>query len=182
MSLFREMAEDYFFPDPPDNNMAGAVVEATFPASVKTPPSLEDCAILSYLKYLEAEVVGYIGITQSDSQLLKGIGYRMIATLKHQLNSKMSGLASSVIRQKMLRLILSDAFPSPNYCNMEEHKRVKQHQDLVEAAIYPEEGNEEHPFTNCPNSCCTGAFIKEAMAGIVMSADIHELFFTSDVV
>jgi hypothetical protein len=38
----------------------------------------------------------------------------------------------------------------------------------------------EHTYSNCPNSCCTGAFIKETMAGILMSHDIKELVFTTE--
>ena len=37
-------------------------------------------------------------------------------------------------------------------------------------------------YSNCPNACCTGAFIQEAMCGIVMSADLHELIFTNETV
>ena len=32
----------------------------------------------------------------------------------------------------------------------------------------------------CPNTCCTGAFIQEAMMGVVMSAEVRQLVFTSD--
>ena len=38
----------------------------------------------------------------------------------------------------------------------------------------------EQVYSNCPNTCCTGAFIQEAMAGVIMSADIRELIFTSE--
>ena len=82
------------------------------------PCSLENAAIVAYLKYLEAEVVAYISLTQTESTLLRGVAVRMMASLKKQLNGQMSGIASSVIRQKMLRIILSDRFPSPQYCNM----------------------------------------------------------------
>lgn len=37
----------------------------------------------------------------------------------------------------------------------------------------------EHFISSCPNTCCTGAFIKETMAGVIMSADIRELVFTN---
>ena len=40
----------------------------------------------------------------------------------------------------------------------------------------------EHLYSNCLNSCCTGSFIKETMAGVIMSPEIKELIFTSDTV
>ena len=143
-------------------------------SSFKVPPSLEDAAIDAYLTYLESEVVAYIGLTQTDSKVLRGVTARMLASLKAQINSTMSGIASSVIRQKMLKIILSDRFPSPQYCNMFIGKPDDDEDD--EVAHLPRQGL----YSNCPNSCCTGAFIQEAMAGIIMSADIHELIFTNE--
>ena len=40
----------------------------------------------------------------------------------------------------------------------------------------------EHLYSNCSNSCCTGSFIKETMAGVIMSPEIKELIFTNDTV
>lgn len=48
------------------------------------------------------------------------------------------------------------------------------HSDFVEET--------EHMYSNCLNSCCTGSFIKETMAGIIMSHEIKELIFTNDTV
>ena len=95
----------------------------------KVPASLEDLSIDTYLKFLEHEVVGYIGLTQTESALLRGVGARMMQDLKRQLNTRMSGIASSAIRQKMLMKILSSGdFPSPRYCNMytKRSKRTNQ--------------------------------------------------------
>ena len=116
------MAEDFFEVIPANPQQRGvapfAVGSLLTNYSKKVPCSLEDAAIDAYLKYLEAEVAAYIGLTQTDSTLLRGVAVRMMASLKKQLNGQMSGIASSVIRQKMLRIILSDRFPSPQYCNM----------------------------------------------------------------
>jgi hypothetical protein len=38
--------------------------------------------------------------------------------LKDDINTKLTGVASSVIREKMVTLILSERFPSMEYCNM----------------------------------------------------------------
>ena len=116
------MADDFF--EVPENQLQREVAQMAPPASmlvgdkIKSPLSLEDLAIEAYLKYLEGEVVAYISLTQTESSLLRGVAVRMMATLKDQLNGRMSGIASSTIRQKMLRIILSERFPSPNYCNI----------------------------------------------------------------
>ena len=117
------MAEDFFEVIPANPQQRGVAPFAmgsllTPYYKKKVPCSLEDAAIDAYLKYLEAEVVAYISLTQTESTLLRGVAVRMMASLKKQLNGQMSGIASSVIRQKMLRIILSDRFPSPQYCNM----------------------------------------------------------------
>ena len=38
--------------------------------------------------------------------------------MKENLNTRLTGLASSVLREKMIVSILSDKFPSPQHCNM----------------------------------------------------------------
>ena len=38
--------------------------------------------------------------------------------MKENINSRLTGLASSVLREKMIVSILSDKFPSPQHCNM----------------------------------------------------------------
>ena len=37
---------------------------------------------MAYLKWLETEIVSYIGLTQSKSRLLKGVAKKMIQILK----------------------------------------------------------------------------------------------------
>lgn len=245
------MADDFF--EVPGNHVRD-IAQLPAPASLtsmykmKSPLSLENLAIEAYLKYLEGEVVAYINLTQTESALLRGVAIRMMATLKDQLNGRMSGIASSAIRQKMLKIILSDRFPSPQYCNIyikrgrktneiEAHRQhiaiaaavaavgiqpaaiavaanippnnqeldvlppiVDAHLPVAQAAVLglgvAGEANIANPlmpntednlhedleqvYSNCPNTCCTGAFIQEAMAGVIMSADIRELIFTSE--
>ena len=38
--------------------------------------------------------------------------------VKDDINFRLTGLASSVLREKMIVSILSDKFPSPQHCNM----------------------------------------------------------------
>merc|ERR1719309_1835915 len=97
----------------------------------------------------------------------------MIQILKDDINSRMTGLASSVIRDKMIKIILSDKFPSVENCNI-HYVPDKKDDDL-------DTGDEnDMVIPPCPNICCTGAFIQEGMMGVVMSAEIRQLVFTSD--
>jgi hypothetical protein len=41
-----------------------------------------------------------------------------VQILKDDINTKLTGVASSVIREKMVTLILSERFPSMENCNM----------------------------------------------------------------
>ena len=56
----------------------------------------------------------------------------------------------------------------------EQQNIIACHRDFVEET--------EHMYSNCLNSCCTGSFIKETMAGIIMSHEIKELIFTTETV
>ena len=82
-------------PDNPDNRRSASDDDDEAKSRV---PSLEDTCIEAYLKFLEAEVVAYIGLTQTESKVLRGIASRMVAALKTNLNSSMSGIASKHIR------------------------------------------------------------------------------------
>jgi hypothetical protein len=86
--------------------------------------SLEDSCLNVYLVYLEAEAAAFVTLTQSESSLLRTAAPKMISTLKNELNCKMGGLAATTIRQKMLKIVLSDRFPSAKYCNVYLHKRT----------------------------------------------------------
>ena len=56
----------------------------------------------------------------------------------------------------------------------EQQNIIASHRDFVEET--------EHMYSNCLNACCTGSFIKETMAGIIMSHEIKELIFTTETV
>ena len=91
-------------------------------------------------------MVTYVSLTQSKSTLVKGVAKRMLQVrrsdvfidnsyhclysfffhikpisfqiLKDNINFRLTGLASSVLREKMIKSILSDKFPSAHNCNM----------------------------------------------------------------
>jgi len=139
----------------------------------KNPSSLEDLCVMGYLKYLENEIVTYISLTQSKSHLVKGVAKRMLQILKDDINGRLTGLASSVLREKMVSLILSEKFPSIEHCNI----YVPEKKDDVD--VDPNDEN-EMIIPTCPNICCTGAFVQEGMMGVIMSAEVRQLIFTSD--
>ena len=71
----------------------------------------------------------------------------------------------------MISLILSDQFPSVEHCNIYQDRKEEE-----------TEGSEDSELItpNCPNICCTGAFIQEGMMGVIMSAEVRQLIFSSD--
>ena len=79
-------------------------------------PSLEALALDRYLSYLEAEAVSYVTLSQSPGLLFRGLAERHLRLLKEQLDENMSGIASSVLREKMMRRILSEEFPTAKHC------------------------------------------------------------------
>ena len=133
-----------------------------------SPKTLEDACVMAYLKYLENEMATYISLTQSKSRLVKGVARRILELLKQDINVQLTGIASSVIREKMITLILSKEFPSAEHCNIYVPERKDKHGNEDEEAIIPA----------CPNICCTGAFIQEAMLGVVLSAEVRQLVFS----
>ena len=65
----------------------------------------------------------------------------------------------------MISLILSDQFPSVEHCNIYQQERKEEE---------GEGGEDSELITpNCPNICCTGAFIQEGMMGVIMSAEVR---------
>jgi len=138
----------------------------------KNPLSLEDLCVTSYLKYLETEIVTYISLTQSKSQLVKGVAKKMLQILKTDINSKVTGIASSSVREKMVTNILSDNYPSVQHCNMYLTEDKDESTDSVD--------EDEMVVPACPNICCTGAFVQEGMMGVVMCAEVRQLIFTAD--
>ena len=78
--------------------------------------SLEKLASNVYLSYLEDACAAYIRLLCLDNKLLKEVRDRMIAVLKQQLASNLSGIMSSSVRQEMIREVKnSGRFPSPKY-------------------------------------------------------------------
>lgn len=85
--------------------------------------------------------------------------------LKDDVNSRLTGLASSVLREKMISLILSDNFPSVEHCNIYQQEKKDEEIEASE--------DTELIAPNCPNICCTGAFVQEGMMGVIMSAEVR---------
>lgn len=126
----------------------------------------------AYLGYLERECAAYVHLTaHSSSSILSGVSSRLLQILKDQLNHFLGGVASTHIRQKMLAKVMSDRFPSAEQSNVFT-VRVP---TTSEAAF----DESDHLYSNCANTCCTGAFIKETMSSVLMSCHIKELVFGS---
>jgi len=157
-------------PLPPDLLPSGRLEDAR--KVNRNPTSLEDACVLAYLKYLENEIVTYISLTQSRSTLIKGVAKRMLQILKDDINTRLTGLASSVLREKMISLILSDRFPSIEHCNIYVPETSRDENDEID--------DTDILVPSCPNICCTGAFVQEGMMGVIMSAEVRQLIFTNE--
>ena len=78
----------------------------------------------------------------------------------------------------MVSMILSDQFPSVEHCNIYSTDHVHGHPHHGHHGQH--DTDTELLVPNCPNVCCTGAFIQEGMMGVVLSAEVRQLLFTSD--
>ena len=68
--------------------------------------------------------------------------------LKDDINSRLTGLASSVLREKMISLILSDQFPSVEHCNIYQQERKEEEGEEEEKAEQGEKEGEAE-IRNC---------------------------------
>ena len=57
---------------------------------------------------------------------------------------------------------------------------MKHETDTCNIAAESQSDDTELLVPSCPNICCTGAFIQEGMMGVVMSAEVRQLIFTSE--
>ncbi len=73
--------------------------------------------------------------------------------------------------QDLIYPCFQDVLAEQNLQNEEQNNEHGYNEWVVDVA--------EHLYSNCPNTCCSGNFIKETMAGIVMSPDLKELIFSS---
>lgn len=161
--------------DVANNNENGEENEMPETVRVNKPvTTLETLALNNYMSFLEAEAVSYISLSQSPSLILAGTAEKLLRGLKAQLDGKMSGIASSVLRQRMIDRILSEEFPTGKHCQRADLLKRDNSNSLIPTSL-------DDTFTsNCISPCCSGAFIREVMAGIVMSCDIRRLNFTAD--
>jgi len=161
------------------------------------PASLESLCLNAYLNYLEAECTSYVALTQAPGHLLGGLADRLLASLKVQLSQSMSGLASSVLRERMLDIVLDgERFPSPERCTRKALFREDPAATLALLGLSSHLGHSaHHPPTQashaqthalhalgatCISPCCSGAFVQEAMAAVLVNADVRRLIFTSE--
>eukprot|EP00095_Tigriopus_kingsejongensis_P004785 maker-scaffold77_size404793-snap-gene-3.29 protein:Tk04785 transcript:maker-scaffold77_size404793-snap-gene-3.29-mRNA-1 annotation:"hypothetical protein" len=143
-------------------------VPASAPAVVRWPvASLEDLCLSAYLHQLEAEASAYVLVTSLDgrSRYLRHTPRRLLQDLKRGLRGHLSGIASSVLRQSMLKRVMSSEFPTPQ--------------------IYPRQKSLASQYVSirtnleCPHACCSGSFIRDTMAGVLMSCELRYLVFVA---
>ena len=137
--------------------------------------SLENIAMTFFLSYLEDACAVYVRLSCKESNLLQGVRDNMFDVLKHQLNSNLSGIMSTSIRQDMIREIRhSKKFPSGKFHN-------QYHCDFnIQFDSDSDKNTMDEIKKNgsmCSSICCTGAFIVETMLCVIMNEDVREIRF-----
>ncbi|XP_023333062.1 uncharacterized protein LOC111704906 isoform X3 [Eurytemora carolleeae] len=147
------------------------------------PSTLENQCITRYLYYLESVCATYIHLTTKDeSGLFKALAEKLLPMLKEQLGSSMSGTVSSIFRQEMLRRIFSGEFPSSRY-RLEYTELNTEYENIIQPLT---EGRDilrqmKKHGEKCCSPCCTGVYIVETMACVVMNDEIQELKIDSNI-
>eukprot|EP00094_Tigriopus_californicus_P010814 TCALIF_10431-PA protein Name:"Protein of unknown function" AED:0.01 eAED:0.01 QI:0/0.5/0.33/0.66/0.5/0.33/3/50/1148 len=135
------------------------------PPPPRTPATLEECAMTAYLRLLENECAAFVLVSSlaAHSLYLRSAPQVMLDDLKTQLRRRMSGIASSSLRQAMLKRVLSAEFPTQQ--NWARKKSVSYKYLSVRTNL------------ECPHDCCSGAYIRDTMAGVLMSSELRSLSF-----
>eukprot|EP00092_Neocalanus_flemingeri_P012109 GFUD01013057.1.p1 GENE.GFUD01013057.1~~GFUD01013057.1.p1 ORF type:complete len:938 (+),score=189.35 GFUD01013057.1:31-2814(+) len=140
-------------------------------------PTLQKLCLNEHMKFLESSCAAYIQLSLMDNPLFAKVTANMLPVLKQQMEDNMSGTSSSSIREEMLEMLFSGKFPSPLYRKsyVEDLRNVPDdpgsHEDRARHQEIKEHGK------GCCSPCCTGAFIVETMACIIINDEVRELKF-----
>ena len=116
------------------------------------------------MDHLETACEGYKQLVILDSPLLKNVVKTILPTLKNHLNRYR---LNSVMREEMLNIIFSKRYPSSNTKKKYEMKRTD---DKNMKKFREEIGSHGR---SCNSICCTGAYVAETMACVVVLSLIH---------
>jgi len=141
--------------------------------------SLESQCITSYLRYLEGSCATFIHLaTKSESvehTIFRSLLPRILPLLKEQLNSFLSGTCSSSIRQEMLERLFSGQFPTEPYSFT--YREINPIDGITSQLTEGRDRIREikDHGSKCCSLCCTGGFIVETMACVIVNYELKEI-------
>ena len=140
-------------------------------------PSLYNLCLVEYLEFLETSCSAYIQLTMMDSPLLKKIVTNILPTLKDHLETQLPSPAGNMVRNEMLEAIFSGKYPSSvtRKCYEEDLRNIPDdpgsHEDRSRHHEIREKGR------GCCSLCCSGAFVVETMACVIVNDQVSDLIF-----
>ena len=137
--------------------------------------TLESSAMDVYLSFLQDNCAAYVAMAKMPSTMLATLPAAIITTLKTHLRSQLHGMASSSLRQEMVKRVMSGKYPSIKYQNQyescSEDSFLESESDIKLLEEIRQVGKK------CNSICCTGIYIVETMLSIIVNEDIRELDF-----
>ena len=139
--------------------------------------SLQRLCIVEYLGFLETASYSYIQLSLTDSPLLRRITASILPTLKEHLETQLPAPAGNNIRHEMLELLFSGVYPTCATRKTYEEDLTNlphdpgSHEDRARHHEIKEKGRA------CSSLCCTGTFVVETMACVIVTDQVRELVF-----
>ena len=124
----------------------------------------------NFLDILETTCSAFVQLSLIDSPYLTKMVRNFLPSLKHHIDKQLPG---NVMRKEMLEIIFSGQFPKKSRKDFEIHGQLDEgiFQSIKKLKINSE---------NCVGICCSGWFVVETMACVLINDQTKELIFNFD--
>ena len=141
------------------------------------PSSLRNICLDNFLDILETTCSAFVQLSLIDSPYLRKMVKNFLPSLKHHIDMQLPG---NVMRKEMLDVIFSGKFPTnKSRKDFELDSKVdpgsQEYLDHVEIIKKVKKNSE-----NCSGICCSGWFVVETMACVLINDRANELVFNFD--
>jgi hypothetical protein len=139
-------------------------------------PTLESLAIDKYLADLEVFCAGFVQLSRFNSHVIGKKALKCaLDAMKGRMADHLHGTASTSIRQEMLKRIMSGRFPSDKFQN--QFELLSDSDDGFGGTEQDYRTVEEFRLSGkrCNSVCCTGVFIVECMASVIVNEDLRHV-------
>ena len=143
----------------------------------KKVPSLQELCSDEYLIYLAKACSSFINLSRINSSLLKKTTENILPCLKNQLNTQLSGGAGGIIREEMMEKVLKGRSWFLHNIQRDCVETGYNDIDSVSPEILHQAIQIRDCGRSCTNLCCTGAYVRETMACVLVNEQIKELVF-----